>query len=57
MLDYVPVKEAAKKLGLSRDALLRRIQRRSVKAVKIGWIWVVPAEEVARLLEAREPAQ
>lgn len=42
------VTQAAERLGLHRDTLLRQIQRGSLHAKRLGSIWVIAAPEVER---------
>ncbi len=46
--DMLTVTQAAEKLGLHRDTLLRQIQRGSLHAKRLGSIWVIAAAEVER---------
>jgi excisionase family DNA binding protein len=46
---YLTIKEAAERLGIKPGALLRRVQRGYVKGKKLGWVWLIPEEEVERL--------
>lgn len=39
--DYVTVSEAAETLGLTRQAILRRIQRGRLPAQKFGPVWMI----------------
>ena len=46
------VKQAAKALNVTPRAVLARIHRKTVKAEQLdGWMWVIGAKEVKRLLK------
>ena len=45
------VQEAADTLRVSYSTVIRMIQAGSLHAVKIAWLWRIPASEIARLLE------
>ena len=44
-------------LGMRESALLRRVQRGSVKGSKVGWVWIIHKDEVERILGERVAAQ
>jgi hypothetical protein len=45
--DIVPLEEAAQRLGVSADALRKRLERaKTIKGVKIGHHWFVRAEDL-----------
>ena len=46
--EFYTTKEAAALLGVPYFTLVRRAQRGSIEAHKIGWIWVFPKEVVDR---------
>jgi excisionase family DNA binding protein len=46
--DILTVTQAAARLGLHRDTLLRQIQRGSLHATRLGSIYVITAAEVER---------
>jgi DNA-binding Lrp family transcriptional regulator len=52
----VPVGEAAVRIGISREALIRRVQQGECKGGIIGGRWLLPASEVERMA-ARQTAQ
>lgn len=49
MEGHLTVKDAAECLNIRTGALLKRIQRGSVKGQKVGWIWLISQEEVDRI--------
>lgn len=50
---HMSVREAATELGINRQAVLARIHSGTLKAFKIGGVYAVERESVARLKEAR----
>ena len=53
MEGYLTIKDAARRLDMKDGALLRRVQRGSVKGQKMGWVWLVHENEVNRLIELK----
>jgi excisionase family DNA binding protein len=52
MDEYLTVAQAAAELGISRRALLNRIEKGDVRAVRVNpRLWVVPRREVDRWKE------
>lgn len=45
--------ELARKLGVSRDSVIRAIAKGTIKVVRFGRRVLIPKSEVDRLLEAR----
>jgi excisionase family DNA binding protein len=43
------VHELADLMGVSRNTVLRAIEREEIRATKLGRAWFIPASEVARL--------
>lgn len=52
--ELLSVTEAAEKLGVSRTAVLKRLESGSLSGQKIGSTWVVPADAVLSPQERRE---
>jgi excisionase family DNA binding protein len=52
--EVVSVTEAAKKLGVSRQAVLQRLESGSLPGTKAGGTWVIPADAVLSPQERRE---
>ena len=50
---YLTVKEAALALRMKYPSLLRSIQRGTVSGIKVGWVWLIPHEEVERVQKVR----
>ena len=50
MNDLLSTSEVAKILKISRVAILKRITKKSIKAIKVGRNYVIPKEEVLKLL-------
>ena len=50
------VEEFAKSMGLSKPTVYRRIKDRSVRAVRIGRRWIIPRDELDRLLQVGDHA-
>jgi excisionase family DNA binding protein len=50
MNDLLSTAQVAKALGVSRIAILQRIQNKKIKAEKVGRNYVIKKEEVLRLL-------
>jgi excisionase family DNA binding protein len=46
--DYIPVAEAAKLLGLTHQQVLNRIHRKTIKAQKFGWFWMVNKKDLKK---------
>ena len=49
----VPIPQAARKLGMSRWTLNRRIQEKEIKAVKVGPRRFIPQSELERLISGQ----
>lgn len=50
---HMSVSEAAKELGMTRQNVVARINSRMLKAFKIGGVYAIEKESVARLKEVR----
>jgi excisionase family DNA binding protein len=50
MNDLLSTAQVAKALGVSRIAILQRIQNKKIKAEKVGRNYIIRKEEVLRLL-------
>ena len=48
------IPQAAERLGISRQATLKLIQRGTLKATQVGRAWVIEEEEVRKRLKAKE---
>ncbi len=48
-VEYLSVQEVASKLGISRIAVFKRIQKGQLPAQKIGRAYVIAADDVAQL--------
>jgi excisionase family DNA binding protein len=46
---FLSVKQFAVVVGLSENTVLRRIQDKAVRAIRIGRLWRIPLTEVERL--------
>lgn len=44
MSEVVTVKEAAERLGISKQAVLKRIHKGTLTAEKFGWQWMIPVD-------------
>lgn len=44
--EVVTVKEAAERLGISKQAVLKRIHKGTLPAEKFGWQWMIRAEDL-----------
>jgi excisionase family DNA binding protein len=53
----MPVREAARRMGISRWTLNRRIEARDIRAVKFGSRRFIPQSEIDRLLSGAPSAQ
>ncbi|AEI11801.1 excisionase family DNA-binding protein [Cellulomonas gilvus] len=54
MPDLLSVTEAAEQLGVSRQAVLQRIEAGKLAAARVGTTWAIPADAVA-VLQAERP--
>ena len=43
------VTEAAKETGMTSPRIMRRIKNKSIKAKKVGWVWVLPRSSIEAL--------
>ena len=48
MYDLIPVPEAAKRAGVSRDTMRRAAKNGSIKAERLGRDWFIHSEDIAR---------
>ncbi len=53
MKQYYSTIEAAKELGISRVAVLKKVQTGKIKAEKIGRNYAIPKSEMERLMKPR----
>ena len=44
--EVITVQEAAERLGISQQAVLKRIQKGKLPAKKFGWQWMIPADSL-----------
>ncbi len=49
--DYYSLTEVARTLGISRQAVHKRIKRNKLKAMKVGTTYIIGKEEVKKLKE------
>ncbi|MFA5724699.1 MAG: helix-turn-helix domain-containing protein [Candidatus Omnitrophota bacterium] len=47
--DYYSLTEVAQKLGISRQAVHKRIKRNKLKAMKIGTTYIIGKKEIKKL--------
>jgi excisionase family DNA binding protein len=47
--DYYSLTEVAQKLGISRQAVHKRIKKNKLKAVKVGTTYIIGKEEVKKM--------
>ena len=58
MSEHLEAAEAALKAGVSREVLVRMIQRKRLRGHRVdGRYWVVEAADLERLIREREGAQ
>lgn len=48
---YYSVKQAAEKLGINISLLMRKIRGGEIKATKVGWVWIIPKDEIDKLVK------
>lgn len=48
------VSEAAEGTGMTTPRIMRRIKNETIKASKVGWVWIIPASEVEKLKKEME---
>jgi len=53
---YISVAELAKRLGISRIAVFKRIQKGQIKAEKIGRNYVIAVSEADRIIFGNQPS-
>ena len=51
--EFYSVPEFAKKLGISRIAVFKRVKRGKIQAIRIGRNWAIPSSELAPLFEVK----
>jgi excisionase family DNA binding protein len=49
--DFYSLTEVSKKLGISRQAVHKRIKKNKLKAMKVGATYIIGKEEVKKLKE------
>jgi len=47
--DYYSLTEVAQRLGISRQAVHKRIKRNKLKAMKVGTTYIISKEEIEKL--------
>ena len=53
--DYYSLTEVAQKLGISRQAVHKKIKKNKLKAMKVGTTYIIGKEEIKSLVIAYEP--
>jgi excisionase family DNA binding protein len=54
-MKYLTTEEAAQRLGYDSDASIRKlIQRKQLKAEKIGGVWAIREEELGKIKRKRK---
>jgi len=56
-VEVLTVTQAAERLGLHRDTLLRQIKRGSLHAKRLGSVWTISAVEVERYRHTHQGKQ
>lgn len=52
---YLTVEEVSKLLGVTKDAVIKRIKRGSLKAKKFGKkLWAIPSDDVKEIIKKKE---
>jgi excisionase family DNA binding protein len=51
--EFYSVPEFAKKLGISRIAVFKRVKKGQIRAIRIGRNWAIPSDELIPLLEIK----
>lgn len=54
--DWLDAKQAADRLGVSRDTMYRLLQNEKIPGVRIGWKWRVSITELDRMMSERGAA-
>ena len=54
--EFYSVPEFAKKLGISRIAVFKRVKKGKIQAIRIGRNWAIPVDALVPLLEVRSAA-
>ncbi|MCG2724648.1 MAG: helix-turn-helix domain-containing protein [Elusimicrobia bacterium] len=53
--EFYSVPEFAKKLGISRIAVFKRVKKGRIQAIRIGRNWAIPSDALTPLLDAKKP--
>jgi len=48
---YYSPKQAAEEIGITTTAVLKAVRAGTIKADKLGWVWMIPEAEVNKLKE------
>lgn len=48
------IKDAAKETGYDSRQIMYKIRQEQIQASKVGWIWVIPEDQVAKLKELKK---
>ena len=51
--EFYSVPEFAKKLGISRIAVFKKVKKGQIRAIRIGRNWAIPSDELAPLIEIK----
>lgn len=46
---YFSITEVSQMTGIKTPKIIRGIRKGAIKAKKIGWIWVISAEEIEKM--------
>ena len=52
--EFLRPNEVARKLGISREAVMRHLRSKRLPGLKLGKMWLVRASELERFLSLRE---
>lgn len=55
VVEYMSTAEAAEKLGLHQNTMRQHLKRGVIKGVKVGAIWLIHEDEIARYERERKP--
>ena len=47
---YLSVTQIAEAAGVTKTAVMKLINAKSIKAEKVGWVWVIPASELDKII-------
>ncbi|MBU2529556.1 MAG: excisionase family DNA-binding protein [Elusimicrobia bacterium] len=54
--EFYSVPEFAKRLGVSRIAVFKKVKKGQIRAIRIGRNWAIPSDELGVLLECKNIA-